>query len=63
MANWRKRSSTLSPEAVPQSIRTVYDADREAIEGRLHELVGALANEPQGMREAILWYTNDLAGR
>ena len=45
----------MSPEAVPQSIRTAFDADRELIEGRLHELVGALANEHQGMREAMSW--------
>jgi geranylgeranyl diphosphate synthase type II len=40
---------------VPQSIRTAFDADRELIESRLHELVGVLASEHQGMREAMSW--------
>ena len=45
----------MSPEAVPQSIRMAYDADRGAVENRLQELVDSLASEHQGMREAMSW--------
>jgi len=45
----------VSPEAVPQSIRMAYDADRGAVENRLQELVDSLASEHQGMREAMSW--------
>ena len=45
----------MSPEAVPRSIRTAYDADAEAVENRLRELLDLLASEHEGMRDAMSW--------